>query len=188
MKDFVINLVGPSGSGKTTICKRFEKLGVNVVKSLTTRKPRYADEYGHTFISGKWVYDNELVGFSVDGGVFVPVSDIVSYLDAYGCTYLSTKDQYIGKGLTINTVDSTGAERTKKVLTKTKVITVYLMVGREERMARMMKEMRTDVVHRLQTDHEMFNLIKCDYVVDGERPVDEIVETIIDLVGEYNVL
>ena len=62
------------------------------------------------------------------------------------------------------------------------------MVGRDERMYRMMKEMRTDVVHRLQTDHEMFSVVKCDYVVDGERSVDEIVETITDLVGEYNVL
>jgi len=189
--DTVINLVGASGSGKTTICKALEDLGVNIVKSYTTRKPRTHGEYGHEFVSGHWLDagrrepDMFVVscGCGFDSGEIVEKSNMVSYLNAYGETYFSVFDQYLGKGLTINTVDQSGAERAKlKLAGLANVITIYLMVGRDERIRRMMEcREQLDMSRRLQKDYTMFASSACDYVVDGERSVEEIVDLILEI-------
>jgi len=54
----ILCIVGKSGSGKSISAEYIKKqYNINMVQSLTDRKPRYKGENGHTFISHK-AFDN----------------------------------------------------------------------------------------------------------------------------------
>lgn len=71
--------VGPSGSGKTTIAELAEdRYDYKSILSYTTRKPRYENEGGHTFIS-----EDE----------FDALQNIVAYTEYNGFRYCTTEEQ-----------------------------------------------------------------------------------------------
>ena len=195
--DKIICLVGPSGSGKTTIAKELEKDGYNVIQSYTTRKPRYEGEWGHIFVPKNTInHVNEW--------------DLMAIKELYGDYYWSTKEQYMGKGTSIYVVDPQGAEQVKETVQLSPVITIFLIADEETREARLLyrtlikeglseKEARniaeirllrneniatTDIPERIEKDREIFKTCKCDYVVDVNRELKEVVEDIKEIIEE----
>lgn len=195
--DKIICLVGPSGSGKTTIAKELEKDGYNVIQSYTTRKPRYEGEWGHIFVPKNTINH-------------VNKWDLMAIKELYGDYYWSTKEQYIGKGTSIYVVDPEGAEQVKETVQLSPVITIFLMADEETREARLLyrtlireglseKEAKntaeirllrneniatTDIPERIEKDKKIFKTCKCDYVVDANRELKEVVEDIKEIIEE----
>lgn len=179
MKDKIICLVGPSGSGKTTIAKELEKEGFNVIQSYTTRPPREPNEWGHTFLDGNPAY--------------IPyVKNRIAHQELYGYHYWATKDQYQGKGTSIYIIDPAGAEQVKENVKDAEVMTIFLITDEEVRISRLQQRYwkNTDLktAHelnvvlyadkRIEKDKNMFNLVKCDYVVDANRNIEKVLHDI----------
>lgn len=185
MKDKIICLVGPSGSGKTTIAKELEKEGFNVIQSYTTRPPREPNEWGHTFLDGNPAY--------------IPyVKNRIAHQELYGYHYWATKDQYQGKGTSIYIIDPAGAKQVKENVKDAEVVTIFLAVDREDRIRRLRRrfldennitmdsffdsklqsEMRGYIRERINRDVELFSLVRCDYVVDANRELQEVLNDI----------
>lgn len=172
MGDKIINLVGASGSGKTTTAKELEKLGYNIIHSYTTRERREPDEWGHRFTKS-----NKVECF---------IGEMIAYQQLYGVEYFATKEQYQGKGTSIYVIDPKGAEQVKENVTDAEVITIFLMSDMRERDWRMKEDGRkyVDRFNRIEKDGEIFKTCKCDYVVDANREVEEVLKDIVEIIGE----
>ncbi len=171
-RDKLVLLVGPSGSGKTTIAKELEKEGYNIIHSYTTRKPREENEWGHTFI-------NNNTFNSMDK------SDMIAYFNNYERDehYFATEQQYQGKGTSIYVVDPSGAKEVQERVKDAEVITIFLMAEEMVRLRRMRNSRTTDEAHnRIYNDRSIFKICKCDYVVDVNRPPEEVLEIIRDII------
>lgn len=179
----VICLVGASGSGKTTIAKELEKTGYNIIQSYTTRKPRYKDEWGHIFIE-EWT---PVPGIGNPGAFEILdinqskvyyKSDMIGYKELYGDIYFATDKQVIRGKSNIYIVDPDGAEQVHDFYKDSdiEVITVYLQVDLTERHCRIMDrgEIFKKAMDRIRKDIEIFQIVKCDYVIDGNRSVEEV--------------
>lgn len=79
MSNIKILIIGRTGSGKTTFAEALENYGLRTLESFTTRKPRYKDEKGHTFIS-----KGEVEKYKID-----PIAETV----INGNEYFATKSQ-----------------------------------------------------------------------------------------------
>lgn len=198
--DKIICLVGPSGSGKTTIAKELEKEGYNVIQSYTTRKPRYEGEWGHIFVEdevSKYFGFNEMKTtylITKNGKLYKPMA----FKKLYGEFYWFTKEQYIGKGTSIYIVDPEGAEQVQKNVTGAEVITVFIMADEEVRISRLQQRYwegtNLKTAHelnailyadkRIEKDREIFKTCKCDYAVDANRELKEVVEDIKEIIEE----
>lgn len=68
----IVLLVGESGSGKTTVSKELgKKYGWSDISSYTTRKPRFAGEQGHIFLSDPefdLINENDMCAFTIFDG------------------------------------------------------------------------------------------------------------------------
>lgn len=172
MKDKLILLVGPSGSGKTTIAKELEKEGYNVIQSYTTRPPRKPGEWGHIFVNDialEELYDKQ--------------DTIIAFQMLYGNAYWATKDQYQGKGkgTSIYVIDPKGAEQVRQNVKDAEVVTIYLTCDTNTLKQRMLRDQsRAGILinDRIRHDKEIFSTCKCDYVVDANREVDEVLTDI----------
>ena len=177
VEDKIICLVGASGSGKTTLAKRLEKLGYNVIHSYTTRKPRYEGEWGHTFI--KKVIGHEIKEIPKE---FLG-EEIIAFKKLYDYEYFATVEQYKNKGTSIYVVDPDGAEQVKENVKDAEVITIYLMADEAERRLRMhIRRFGNEKFERIKKDREIFKTCKCDYVVDANREVEDVLEDLVDII------
>lgn len=201
-KDKIICLVGASGSGKTTIAKELEKLGYNIIHSYTTREPREENEWGHIFIpkledmkvnyinhSGMSVLNIE--GKEQDGETpyIYYNSNVIAFKEVYeGLYYWATKQQYQNKGISIYVVDPDGAGQVKENAKDAEVVTVYLQCDKETRQLRMLRrkgiESVGEVQERIKKDKEIFKVCKCDYVVDANNDVEEVLQDVVAIITE----
>lgn len=185
--DKLVLLVGASGSGKTTICRELEGKGLNVIKSYTTREPREENEWGHIFIE-KSKIDSKALERALDANATpsYEFSDIIALFNDYQREeiYFATERQYQGKGTSIYIVDPRGAEQVKANVKDAEVITIFLMADEEERKYRMWLDDRDTsiVTQRLKIDDEIFKTCKCDYVVDANREVEEVLKDIVGII------
>ena len=192
--DKIICLVGASGSGKTTIAKELEKEGYNIIHSYTTRKPREENEWGHTFVTGKV---NKYLGF--DGRTYLLINNGMIYKpialkERYGEAYWATKEQYQGKGISIYIIDPDGAQQVKQTVDDAEVITIFLMADELERVNRLEYRLgynyelannknekdthKREVIDRIRKDAEIFSKCQCDYVIDANREIKDILNDI----------
>lgn len=190
--DKIVCLVGESGSGKSTIAELLEKEGYNYIQSYTTRKPRFLGEKGHIFV------DDEVLlrDFKTEDNKLVPKENIIAYTYFGGAHYWATKEQYIDKGTSVYIIDPVGVKELKEKIKDAEITAVYLKVDRNERFARMKHRAEetnpseiskktitiSDIEKRLNYDKEAFKIVQCDYVVDGNREIKEIIRDINSLI------
>lgn len=166
--DLLVCFIGESGSGKSTIIDMLEKLdGYNYVRSYTTRNPRYEGEDTHIFFP-KEEFKEEIVY----------KEDIIAWTKFDGNYYWASKSQYRGKGISLYAVDAKGfydvLEATKEDDT-VKVIGIYLKADEVTRFNRMKEERGIEEAQRrIKHDKEKFKLVRCDYVVDTNRRIEEV--------------
>ena len=164
--DIIYCLVGPSGSGKTTIAKALHDEGYNVVQSYTTRPPREPEEWGHTFVMA--VYDDKQPPWKSES--------VIAYNQFNGHHYWATVDQV--KGNTIYIVDPPGDSVLRNQV-DCPVVTIYLTVGNERLYERLVKSRGpVKAKERMLHDYDVFAAVKTDYVIDAERPVDDVLDNV----------
>lgn len=174
MKDKLILIVGASGSGKTTIAKELEKMDYNVIKSYTTREPRGKNEWGHTFIK-------KAIGHEIKMN-----KNMIAFKNLYDYEYWATKDQYQGKGTSIYVIDPEGAKQVQANVKDAEVVTIFLMAEEVTRLRRMRESRGIDGAHnRIYEDRLIFTKCKCDYVVDANREVFEVVLSVLGIMEQY---
>ena len=200
--DKLILLVGPSGVGKTTIAQQLEKEGYNIIHSYTTRKPRTPNEWGHIFIDKSKL---SRTPFTVvyDGDDNIPPFNQkpIAFKELYGELYFATQEQYKSKGISIYAVDPGGAERVQQNVKDAEIITIYLTADESIRYQRICsrelkkykevsigKRMIIDIEadERIQEDKKIFSKCKCDYVVDANRELEQVVTDIKEIIKESN--
>ena len=182
--DKIVCLVGESGSGKSTIAEALEKEGYNYIQSYTDRPKRYDSERGHIYVNqfSEWLFENQCIEIIAD-----------TYFD--GHTYWTTREQYQGKGTSIYVIDSKGVEDLKDKVKDAEILVIYLKVDGLTRWKRMFQReliankcekldfiqrtelqivIREKVDNRLKHDNESFKIIQCNYVVDGNRELEEV--------------
>jgi guanylate kinase len=163
--DKIICLIGASGSGKSSIAARLEQEGYNYIKSYTTRPKRNKTEDGHIFLDESSF--NKL-----------KKEELIAYAEFDEYKYWSTKEQYFNKGDSIYVIEPKGAVELKSSIKDCEVLLVYLKVDREERYKRMKDKRGFEMAERrLQYEDKtgIFNNIKCDYIVDANRDMGEVV-------------
>lgn len=189
--DKIICLVGESGSGKTTLCKELKKQGYNIIKSYTTRKTRSKDEYGHIFITRDEIMKNRGIQYNpnicnLDMAIQFSIGtdeNTIAYTYFDNEHYYATKGQYQGKGSSIYVIDPAGVKYLRKKITDTEILTIYIKCDKEVRLLRMLKERETESVKdRLINDKEAFRIIQCDYCVDGNREINEVLKDVIHII------
>lgn len=208
MEDKIINIVGCSGSGKTTIAKELEKLGYNIIESYTTRKEREEGEWGHIFVpdwfpilvSGTFVgieNGKDPVGIPCEFK-YIDIDEMIAHFNDYEKDehYFATYEQYQGKGTSIYIVDPQGAEQVKENVKDAEVVTIFLMADEEKRSDRLLKRydpeaycqgstwLPDEVIIRLLRDFKIFKTCKCDYVVDANREIEEVLSDLVEIIGE----
>ena len=178
--DKLILLVGASGSGKTTLAKELEKLGYNIIESYPTRKEREKGEWGHIFLKG-WEQNCSFI-ISPNGEEFFNHRQMIAFKKLYDEIYFATKEQYQGKGTSIYIVDPEGAEQVRENVKDAEVITIFLMTDEEVRRHRMYDRSSRDMFNRIESDREIFKTCKCDYVVDANREVEEVLKDVVGII------
>lgn len=72
-------IVGRSGRGKTTLAEELEKLGLKVLKTYTTRKPRSKDDDSHIFITRKQadMMKNRITETEINGNLYFFTKEMI---------------------------------------------------------------------------------------------------------------
>lgn len=192
--DKIICLVGESGSGKSTIAELLGKDGYNYIQSYTTRPERYKGEKGHIFVDclpekDFYIYD------CIDNKV-EPQENVIAYTFYSGNHYWTVKEQYHGKGTSIYVIDPAGIKYLKEKTTDAEILVIYLKADEEIRQHRMFNRETKYVTNspsrscmaglligqRLINDKEAFKVVPCDYVVDANRGIKEVLKDIEELI------
>lgn len=196
--DKLVLIVGPSGSGKTTVAKELEKEGYNIIHSYTTRNPREDGEWGHIFIKNLAEDEEYISGFDHADKEVVRAfkggkGELIAFKQLYNDIYFATREQYQGKGTSIYVVDPNGAEQVNRRVDDAEVITIFLMTDISTRHTRLRKRAGIityshlteeennqiqQMIGRLNKDKEIFSKCRCDYVVDANRELGQVLADI----------
>lgn len=173
----LVCLVGASGTGKTTVAKKLAEQWYNVIQSYTTRPPRSDDEWGHIFTDETMYKRHKQQGLIIAETLFD------------GHYYWATKEQYRGYDVSIYVIDPYGASQLQYTVFGVRIITIALYASASVRIERMLKRanaMTQDdinkVYKRYAHDLDQFNCIKCDYVINADRAIDNIVDDIHNII------
>jgi guanylate kinase len=198
--DTIVCLVGESGSGKSTIAEELEKEGYNYIQSYTTRPKRYDNEKGHIFVKDVPT-SIHVHGFSNEA---IIKNGIMAHTFFDGYYYWASKEQYQNKGISIYVIDPKGVEKLKESINDAEIVVLYIKADEATRWKRMLRRelevnecdelgfiqriemhnlMREKVEKRIRHDQEAFKIIKCDYVVDANQPIDEVVRLVKQITG-----
>lgn len=157
--------VGPSGSGKTTLANRLSELyGYSVVKSYTTRLPRYEGEDGYTFVTPE---------------EFAALGEVHARAHYAGHDYGVTAELLDKNDLYV--IEPSGVEFMRNEYAGGKgVVIIGLCVDPktvEERM-RLRGDSDEKIQERLENDAVAFEslYLMADKLVSTEDPVDDIAE------------
>lgn len=173
-----------------------EKEGYNIIQSYTTRPPRKPGEWGHTFVDSS---ESDLYVLDCIDNSILPNKNVIAYQELYGHHYWVTKEQYQGKGTSIYVVDPNGAEQVRQNVDDAEIVTIFLMADEATREVRIFeRENKTkyknepikgyiawgNTRQRLKQDKEIFSSCKCNYVVDANREVDEVLADVKRVIEE----
>lgn len=193
----IICLIGASGSGKSTIAKELQKRGYNAILSYTTREPRFDNEWGHIFIEGLLEGDDIVSAYTT-----FPRKSMIAYFNSYDSDnhYFATNSQVMRGETNIYIVDSKGAEQVHEYYNHdvtTNVKTIYLQVDEDVRAKRMLDRVsdksyaelhidspkeHSDVWARLGPDRKLFETVKCDYVINGNKSKEKVIRLMVDII------
>lgn len=190
--DKIICLVGESGSGKSTIAELLEKEGYNYIQSYTTRKPRFEGEKGHIFVKSNGIIDAKLNSQILD-------DNIIAYTFFNGNHYWANKEQYQGKGISIYVIDPVGIQELLKKVKDAEIVIIYLKTERWIRACRMWHRKHKDspciwpephdwgdidgeIKQRINHDIKAFKWVFCNYMVDANRKIGEVLEDIKEII------
>lgn len=163
--DKIICLVGESGCGKSSIAAKLEEEGYNYIKSYTTRSKRNKTEGGHIFV------DESSFNKSKS-------EELIGYVEFDHYKYWSTREQYKGKGTSIYIIEPSGAIKLKNDVNDCEILVIYLKVDSTERFKRMKVDRGLEIAERRlvnEAETGIFNTIKCDYVVEANRNMFEVI-------------
>lgn len=181
----IICIVGESGSGKSTIAELLNKeCGLKNIDSFTTRKPRHENETGHIFTTEKQYQCNKANQIIVAETLFD------------GNRYWTTKGQFNADCVYV--VDVVGVKELREKVKDAEIVVIYLRCNDLERINRMYqrkgynpfehvisKDVQREVRQRLVHDKEAFKIVPCNYSIDANRDIEEVlkdVKSIIDSV------
>lgn len=168
----LIMIVAKSASGKSTLVERACKdLGIQAIPSYTTRKPRYENEQGHTFVT------NEEYG---------ELKDIIAENTFCGNKYCVTLDQIENPEYCLYVIDCKGIECFKQTYKGSrKIYTVQIVCDEKIRVERLKHryakickneiETLNKVIERLIADSEEFGDIDrvATYCIDNTFDFEE---------------
>lgn len=166
-KKTIYCFVGKSGSGKTTLAKILEKNNkIHLIKSHTTRKPRYEGEDEYIFST---LEDYEIQNKN---------NEIFEETTIYGNKYWTTKTSFFEADKMIFICDSVGAKHLKKTLTNFNIIIVYFDADEETRKLRLSSRNSTtqNIENRLEKDRNMVDVMPADYVVVNNGSIEPIIK------------
>ncbi|MDP4143890.1 MAG: AAA family ATPase [Bacillota bacterium] len=149
-------IIGQSGSGKSTICESLEKkYGYKLLRSYTTRKPRYEGEEGHIFIT-KEKYELDKSAGRVIAHVYYDNNHYYTTRDI-----LKQSDLYI--------VEKAGVEYLKKEINDIKFIVILITAEEKLRIHRMKNRGNNDeeIASRIQRDKNLFKDISYNYIIEN---------------------
>lgn len=187
--DRIVCLIGESGSGKSTIAEELEKKGYNYIQSYTTRPKRHENEKGHIFV------DKLPEGVLVEKGLIcrstAPGENIIAYTHFNNHHYWATSEQYKGKGNSVYVIDPKGVKDLKMELWgdcfigEIDIIAVYLKVDESKRVNRLgSRDGEEKAFERIMHDREKFRVVECDYIVDANRPVYQVMQNVIEIIEQ----
>lgn len=172
--DRIICLVGESGSGKSTVAELLGKSGCNYIQSYTTRAPRFHGEKGHIFVES--ILDSD--DFDVCDSTYYLKENVIAYTYFDNAHYWATKEQYKGKGNSVYVIDPAGIKELREHVQDAEIVVIYLKVAEEERICRMCERGTESVFNRIKHDREAFKVVPCNYTIDANRPVAEVMKNI----------
>jgi len=192
LKDRIVCLVGESGSGKSTIAELLENEGYNYIQSYTDRPRRYKNERGHIFITRK-EYFQVIIKDKLK-------KDIIAPTCFGGNHYFATKKQYKGKGVSIYVIDAKGVKQLRQTIKDAKIVVIYLKCDKWTRAIRMWcrknknnvvsyscpenwDNIDTDIKERILHDEQSFKVVSCDYVVDANRDIEEVLKDVKNIIN-----
>lgn len=179
-----------------------DEWGHTFIPQLTDRKISYIGHSGLGIlnIEGYMEYEDEF-GKKAEIPYIYYNSEVIAHKELYGEHYWATKEQYQGKGTSIYVVDPSGAEQVRQNVKDAEIITIYLTADESIRYQRICsrelkkykevsigKRMIIDIEadERIQEDKKIFSKCKCDYVVDANRELEQVVTDIKEIIKESN--
>lgn len=173
----IVNIVGHSGSGKTTVANL---LDYPVIQSYTTRGRRYKGEDGHEFITPEDLDEyGERLG---DKLVRYRGSPVLATFPGHGYMYFATEQQLV-EGVNLYVIDEKGALEVHENAKNRKVITVFMQCDEEVRRDRLSIRGPGEAETRIEDDRKLRNVVKCNYVVNANRELHEVVKDIMMIIN-----
>lgn len=177
MRKTIIAIVGESGAGKSTLAKRLEEeKGYNVIQSYTTRKPRKENEYGHEYAG------------AIDYQIHKGHNQVVASTFFDNNLYWATKDQFKGDIVNVYIVDVEGLRELEENMGDWDILKIYIRVGEEVSFERIYKRSeggefkRVKSLRRVENDRKSFQVVKCDYSINGERGIETVYKNLLEII------
>lgn len=177
-------IVGKSASGKSSLVERIcTELNLKAIPSYTTRKPRYENEQGHTFIS-----DEE----------YSHLENIIAENTFCNNKYCVTEEQVDNPEYSLYVVDCKGIESFKNTYKGTrKIYTIQISCDEKIRVERLKHryakisknevEMLNKVIDRLVADNDEFGDIDriATYCIDNTFDFEDSYRKFKELILEF---
>lgn len=176
----IIVLVGPSGSGKTILGQlALRPIGGVELVSTTTRTPRKGeiDGVSYNFIS------KEQFQYLVTSGAMLEWTEYAGQF--YGLSAKTVQNMMEKHELVYAVLDICGARAMKKAFPDT--VTVFVKVSPDTIYRRMMErgddcESVKIRIENARLTNEFDNGQYCDVIIDNERPLDEVIKELQEVV------